>query len=211
MKIFVIHYDKLVERNEHIKQQLKNVPFEFVSNKGVETLTESDMKMFSRINKKEISLSLHHFECYRKLIEQNEYDYALVLEDDVIIADNFFERIQEYINELPNNWDLFFIGNAYGIIPPHILQPNKHVYRKYTRMKNKKIIDGATRCADSYLISKACAEKIIRAIDTPGYWISLPVDHQLNYIIYYEKLQVYWAEPTLVQQGSQLGLFPSSH
>jgi len=91
MKILVIHYDKLIKRKKHILLQLSkyNLECEFVSNYGKDTLTNEERKRFKKLNDSEISLSLHHIECYKRITEQQEYDYAIILEDDVILKDNF--------------------------------------------------------------------------------------------------------------------------
>lgn len=213
MKILVIHYDKLIERKIHILNQLKkyNLDCEFVSNHGKDKLTINDRNKFRNLSDSEISLSLHHFECY-KIISDN-YDYAIIFEDDVILGDNFKNIIEKYILELPSNWDMLFFGEGHGVhIPDYRLESGKNIYTKSTQLKNKNIkgIDGSTRCADSYIISNKCCKKILEIINSPNYIICHPVDHLLNYINYYNNFNIFWSEPTLTRQGTNTGTFKSS-
>jgi hypothetical protein len=69
--------------------------------------------------------------------------------------------------------------------------------------------DGATRCADSYLITDSCATKLFNYVSGCGI-IDLPIDWFMNTICRELDLEVYWAEPTIIQQGSEVGLFKST-
>ena len=216
LKIYVIHYNKLVERKTHMLKQLTSIGYdcEFVSNWGRDVLTSKDKCRFKNLNDSEISLTLHHFECFKRIAEGND-PYAMIFEDDVILTDDFREKLEEYIKELPENFDMFFIGQGQGVhIPKHRQIEGVHVYRKSVLLKNNLPggIDGSTRCADSYIISKTCCKKIVDIVlsKNPPYGITMPLDHLLNYINYHNQFKIYWAEPTLVIQGTSNGRFKSS-
>jgi hypothetical protein len=117
---------------------------------------------------------------------------------------NFTEKLNKYINELPNDWDMLFIGNGCNLhIPKKELKDGVYIYKKGTK-------NGATRCTDSYLISKKCAEKIINIVNSENLIIKKPADWWLNEVLEKINANVYWAEPTIVSQGSQLKKFKSS-
>ena len=67
MKIYIIHYDKLIKRKINMEKQLleNNLIGEFVSNYGKEILTINDKKMFRNLTDSEISIALHHIQCYK--------------------------------------------------------------------------------------------------------------------------------------------------
>jgi GR25 family glycosyltransferase involved in LPS biosynthesis len=213
MKILVIHYDKLVERKIHILKQFNKhglTDFEFVSNHGKDKLTLKEKSRFKNLTDGEISLMLHHFECYKIISEK--YDYAIIFEDDVILADNFKSKIEKYISDLPGDWDMLFFGEGQGVhIPQYRLRPDVNIYKKMTDLKNNIPggIDGSTRCADSYIVSKKCARKIVQVIDKLQI-TNIPLDHLLNKINHFCKFNIYWAEPTLVIQGTSNGSFKTS-
>ena len=213
MKILVIHYDKLVERKKHMLKQLDKAglnDFEFISNHGKDKLTAQEKSKFKNLTDGEISLMMHHFECYKIISEK--YDYAIIFEDDVILADNFQNRIEKYIAELPEDWDMLFFGEGQGVhIPQYRQSPGVNIYKKMTDLKNKMPggIDGSTRCADSYIVSKKCAQKIAQVINMLNV-TSIPLDHLLNKINHFCKFNIYWAEPTLAIQGTSNGTFKTS-
>ena len=213
MKILVIHYDKLIERKKHILKQLDNAglnDFEFVSNHGKEKLTPIEKSKFKDLTDGEISLMLHHFECYKIISEK--YDYAIIFEDDVILGDNFKNKIEKNISDLPEDWDMLFFGEGHGVhIPQYRQSPGVNIYKKMTDLKNKMPggIDGSTRCADSYIVSKKCAQKLVQVINILQI-TSIPLDHLLNKINHLCKFNIYWAEPTLTIQGSTNGTFNSA-
>jgi GR25 family glycosyltransferase involved in LPS biosynthesis len=212
MKIFVIHYDKLVERKKNIDYQLKlnNISAEFISNKSIENITYTERKMFRNIKDVEMSICLHHIECFKKIANLIDIDYALILEDDVILCDNFINILNKYISLLPPDFDMLFIGDGCGMhIPKNQLINNKFIYKKDNYPSSWGGL-GATKCLDSYIISKKCAELIINKLKLPNYTILCPADHWLNHVIRNNNLNVYWAEPTIVKQGSENKFFKSS-
>jgi hypothetical protein len=105
---------------------------------------------------------------------------------------------------------MLFIGDGCGLhIPKNRLNVNNFIYLK----DNFPTIHGglgATRCLDSYLITKKCAQKIVEKIAQTNYTILCPADHWLNHVIRNNNFIVYWSEPTIVTQGSEKKLFISS-
>ena len=213
IKIYVVHYTPLIERKKNIIQQLKknNLKAEFISDFDKENLTDIDLSIFDidRVKLGVCSNICKHICCYRKII-QNNVDYALVLEDDACLCQNFSNKLKTYLSQLPSNFDMLFIGDGCGL---HILQselkPGKYIYEKGV-CRTSWGGAGATRCTDSYIISSNCATKIIDYINKKNEIIGESGDHWLNRVIRSLDLTVYWAEPTIVQQGSQNGVFNSS-
>jgi GR25 family glycosyltransferase involved in LPS biosynthesis len=213
MKIFVLHYSKLVDRKKHILEQFKKqniTDYEFIEKYDREDLEDGDMLLFDIcVNKSMISLINKHFYVY-KLIAEN-YENALIFEDDVVLNDNFTDILNKYMTQLPKDYDMLFIGNGCNLhIEKHKLNSNQNIYEKClypTRWGG----DGASRCSDSYIISKKCANKLCEYINNLEYKIKLPSDWWLNIAARDNKFKVYWSEPTIVTQGTQNGLFKSSH
>ena len=201
MKVFVVHYDKLVKRKENMINQLNkfNYEYEFISNYGQDKLTLNDKKKFRNLTNGEISVSLHHIECFKKIAESPK-DYALILEDDAILHPKFNSILEFYKKQLPENWDMLFIGDGCNMhIDKNLLITEKNIYENKT-----------TRCLDSYLISKKCCKTILEKLNLPNYTILVPVDHWLNCVILKNNFNVFWAEPTIATQGSEKGAYKSS-
>lgn len=114
MKTYIINLKEAVERKEYMNQQLALLPpslsVEFVEavDGRVMSVSEQNEKFDSdkfrkRYTKKvrpgEIGCTLSHQKCYRKLIESEER-YALILEDDVVVRQNWGTLVPEIENLL---------------------------------------------------------------------------------------------------------------
>jgi len=211
MKIFVTHYTKLTDRRQNIARQLlmNDLEAEFVTQYDREDLLDSDIKKFvsnNRFGLSEISLTMKHLFCYREIAEK--YDYALILEDDAIFVNGFKSKLEAYISQLPNDWDMLFIGDGCNLhIPYNIVKnSNTNIFKKCLE-PTPWGGNGATRCTDSYLISKKCAAKIIESSNSG---IDNSIDWWLNGVCRKHGFNVYWAEPTIVTQGSENGMYRPS-
>ncbi len=213
MKIFVLHYSKLVDRKTHILEQFQKqniTDYEFIEKYDRENLKDCDTLLFDTCVKKSmVSLMNKHYYVY-KLIAEN-YENALILEDDVILCDNFIEKLNSYMSQLPEYYDMLFIGDGCNLhIEQHKLISNQNIYEKclYPTSWGG---NGATRCSDSYIITKNCANKLCEYINNLKCKINLPIDWWLNVAARDNNFKVYWAEPTIITQGTQNGTFQSSH
>lgn len=312
MKYFVTHYKPLKERKQNLLIQLKkeNIEAEFIEVFDREELTNNELKIFHQNIKPSVaSLICKHIECYRRVVES--YEYAVIFEDDVILEQSFEEKLKKYIKQLPEDWDMLFIGNGCNLhINKKLLKKDVNVYKKsvypslmtfyheldlevqwksylekegydYYKIgrinKNenldnkfnfenfhsnkfnslmKNIVNkdmkylqkyapqdthiyitsdgfyevknfenftedekncifysgmeggaGGSRCSDSYLVNKKCAKKIIEYIKIIDEKIDKGCDWWLNRIMKKLNLNIYWAEPTIVEQGSQTNVY----
>ena len=62
-----------------------------------------------------IGCTVSHIELWKKIVKEND-NIVLILEDDVIIKDNFSEEFNKYYRQAPDNWDILYLGasNVYG-------------------------------------------------------------------------------------------------
>lgn len=206
MKIFVIHYKKLGYRKTHIIEQFAKcniTDYEFIE-------IEKDDSIFEEnYSKREISISIKHFYAYKQISEN--YEYGLIVEDDILLCDDFVNVLHLYIAQLPENYDMLFLGDGCNLhIEPDVVIPDKYVYEKclYPTSWGG---DGASRCVDSYVVSKKCANQLCQYIENLSYKINLPIDWWLNVAARDNNLKVYWGEPTIVAQRKPNRRFFSSH
>jgi hypothetical protein len=119
-------------------------------------------------------------------------------------------KLTNYMTQVPTDYDMVFIGDGCQLhIPTSQLVPNQNIYKKCIDT-NDEGYGGATRCTDSYVIHNRCAKKICDYMMNLKYKINSPVDWWLNVAARDNNLSVYWAEPTIVTQGTHTGLFPTS-
>lgn len=212
IQTFVIHYPKLINRRQHILAELAKIPipnYDFIEIDR-DLLPHGNLRIFEQhFNKAQIAISLSHFYAYKEIAEK--YKFGLILEDDVILSPMFKQNLDMYMQKLPNDFDMLFIGNGCNLhIPWWKKRKGKFIYKK----GHKKTYwggQGATRCADSYIVSNACAKRMCFLIANLNYKINLPIDFFLNTLLKQMKANIYWAEPTIVTQGSQNGMFTQSY
>jgi len=155
-----------------------------------------------------MSLYLKHIYTYKVIAEH--YEHALIMEDDVILCEGFATKLNTYISQLPECYDMLFIGDGCDLhIQKDRLIQGQYIYEKCLEPTSWGGL-GATRCTDSYIVSKKCAKTLYDYICNLKYQIDLPIDWWLNVAARDNQLKVYWAEPTIVSQGSEIGLFNSS-
>ena len=211
-----MHYKKLIDRKPHIIEHFTKhniTDYEFIETYDKDELTEEQSSLFDiNVTNSMRSLMTKMFYVYKEIADK--YDSALILEDDVILSNSFTAILNKYVTQLPENYDMLFIGDGCKLhMPRQLLRSNKHVYAKclYPTSWGG---DGASRCTDSYIVNKKCAIKLceyIEPIKKGNYKINLPSDWWLNVAARDNKFNVFWAEPTIVTQGTQNGLFNTSH
>lgn len=196
MKIFICHWKKLQKRKEFLLEILQNHQinnYEFVIDYDVDNWNIDEIqKEFPRIfgfnpsgrklKYSEISLSLKHIKIIKEVAQSS--DYALVLEDDVILCDNFKEEFLKSFNQLPENWDLAWVGTCCNLHAQPL--PGKRISKTY-----------GSRCTHAYIISSQCAKKILDELK----YCNNGADFYYNYLIQKYQLNNYWFEPALVIQN----------
>jgi GR25 family glycosyltransferase involved in LPS biosynthesis len=222
LKTYIVHCKKFNERKLFLQDQIANLfsNYEFYEEYDGDELTESIIQSYycssveeqikklklwyeqkqgtpyARIlNKAEISLTIKHYEVLKKIAESSD-EYAIVLEDDVIFISNFVDLFFKYLDNTPKDFDFIFLGSGANLKPENI-SPDKIVY-----LKNHP----ASKCTDSYVVTRKAANDIIKTY-LP---FNICVDYELAYQMYLHNHKVYWWEPSLIKQGSEVGLFKSS-
>ena len=155
MKIFVLHYSKLTQRKRFILHQFARhgiTDYEFIERFDKDAITDDECPEFSKnyvANRRtELSLHLKHIHVYR-LMMLHDYEDVLVFEDDVVLSDDFMNKLKDYMTQLPKDYDMLFIGDGCKLhIPKYMQVPNKNIYEKCLH-ETKWGGNGAARCTDS--------------------------------------------------------------
>lgn len=206
-KIFVIHYNKLIDRKQHIINQFQKIGitnYEFFEDIDRDDLYNYDLSILSsewltsENRKGIIAVTLAHFKLYEYIIN-NHYKHTLIFEDDVILSTDFIPKLNACMQQMPVDYDILFIGNGCNLhIEEHKINNNELVYPKQS-----------SRCSDSYIVSEHFASNILQFV-REKHKIDIAIDHFMNTFFTNHNCKVYWAEPTFVSQGSQNNMFLSS-
>lgn len=141
-KIFCLTLKDTPKRREYAEQHFKN--------------HNIDVEMFYGINGKKFGLNTHipymddqpfwtpddgpvhfispgHIGCILshyilwKVLTYLPYEEIIIFEDDVILCDNFKEKLIEYKSGLPDDWQYVFIGHCCLPSEEHIIKINKNI------------------------------------------------------------------------------------
>ena len=184
-KIYFINLDENIDRWNKLSH--KNIiRFPAINGKKIDkNKLIKDKIISSKNNLKlgQIGCALSHISVL-KLIQKQDEQYGLILEDDVIIPDNFS------VNQLklPNNFDLLFLGgcNIKGEkISENLIKPTK--------------IDGTYNlCWHAVLVNKNSVQKILDLLIP----LRRPIDSQIREE--YNKLNVFYYYPNIINQNKSL-------
>jgi GR25 family glycosyltransferase involved in LPS biosynthesis len=146
-----------------------------------------------------ISCTYKHYMALKDIVD-NDYDYGVIIEDNIQFKDNVPNLIQKYIEQLDkyynDNWDILFEGEMFKYIEKP-LQPNILVYPKsneITYFNNNIYCHGGTRAATFYLVKKECAKKLIEHY-LP---FSMAPDWWMNHLFRKLNIKSFWVEPSIV-------------
>ena len=178
-KCFFINLDRRKDRLNHIEKNLTFYAERFPAIDANDlNLNDEILNLFSKslnkLTKAEIACALSHYKLWKQLSLDNSADNYLILEDDVVFEDGFFDFWnQVFSKHIPKNYNLIYLGGC---------QPwNKPEYHKVLKSYNKyfcniKKNDFFTKNdhyfhmnAQSYIISKQGASLICQYIEQYGF------------------------------------------
>ena len=209
MKIFVVHAASLKERGEHMDRMLRSMgmDYEFIREGDLDAL---DAQLMGRFFKDGGTLkptvrhscaTKHFLAC--EYIVNNDLEGALVLEDDIVLHNNFKSVCEQSLNELRRDYKdrpaiISFEDSSLRFVPR---SQRRHGQLLYPATKG--------RMAGCYWMSRHCAEVILKdladnkcgATDADTYHYELLQRGLIDYL---------WCQPTIATQGTFSGTFRSS-
>jgi GR25 family glycosyltransferase involved in LPS biosynthesis len=138
-----------------------------------------------------ISCTYKHYLCLKDIIDNN-YDYGVIMEDNIYFKENIPELIDKYIYQLKTNyneWDILFDCNWTNYIEGPT-NSELLVYPKTNEITSQ--CHGGTKAASFYLITKNCAKKLyehyIPFNNSPDWW--------MNDLFRKLYIKSFWVEPS---------------
>lgn len=203
-QIYISHYEKLTDRKVYFDKVISTNPLfkraqVVASNDEIDKqvlLNNSyvdDRTVWHGLKNSEICIAEQMFKIYR-LIAKSNNDLCLILEDDFVLTENFNHYLNEFLNNLPNDFDCIFMSSCCDLKPKHNNVVNKYFYEEET-----------SRCTTAYLIKKETCEKILSIAN-----YTAPIDWHLNFIKEKLGLKYYWTDPIIVLQGSEKDIYKSN-
>lgn len=227
-KILVVSVPRFTDRHERVKQSLAGLSFDFFWGadklalnydvaKADGTYDEQRAKKLQRqgkaLNLGEIACSLSHRNLYTVMIE-NGWEKVLILEDDVLPLIANMNALPAAIQELPQNWELVYLGylkheevtaglkakqffykiiSALGLMAWSYKMVSNLLPKPYSKHLRKA---GFHDCTHAYAITLAGAKKLL-AIQTP---VVYRADDLLSATIMKGELNAFITDPKFFDQ-----------
>lgn len=195
LPVFVINLDRSPDRLELMlaEAQRAGLAFErFSAVDGRDALPDWLRPQFPKaanLSSGEVGCYASHLSVYRQ-ITRNELAYAMVLEDDAMLADDLQSIVKEALSMAPKGWDYIRLSGhfkraVYSIGP----LPNRRHLVRHTLIPNT---------TAGYLISRGGAEKML----APGLRLR-PIDRDIKFA-WLRNLDVFGVYPSPVSQRVDL-------
>lgn len=205
--VIVLHvrtgYEK---REQHIRRMFDkmNIDFEFILNGDMADITPDVLdSYFTGVMHKvsaETSCALKHLLAYEQIVTR-KLPGALILEDDMVLYDNFTEVFNDCMSEMTHRHIedalISFEDSTLRFVPFSQRRKGQHLY-----------IASRDRFAGCYYITYRTAERIVDYVNKNK--CDLPADLFHTALITRIGLPYYWCHPCIATQGTHNGLFPSS-
>ena len=127
---------------------------------------------------------MSHVLLWQKLL-QMDVPYAVVLEDDAVITDNFSDELKARLQKLPDNWDIMFLNGCY--------KKFGYVFDDGLRQARGGL------CTFAYTISLKGARYLLQRALLRS---EKPIDHVLDYETLTGRLVSFHADPPLAYTSS---------
>ena len=200
-KVFILSVKSFSDRIAHVENELNKhqIPFEFVFNFDATDIKPGDLSIFNPSNMTiaHQSLVLKNIWIWKKMVKEN-IKRAMVFEDDIILTDNFREKLTQIIEDTKTLAPgyLIFLGGADTKLSPNFLQhPSPLVPRRITTAEGF-IIDNTTA-------KKRCEWLLNNNISLPADGLMCKIDQDMG-------LPHYWPKQAIVEQASCTGKFKTT-
>jgi len=192
--IYVVHFEPLKDRRKQVEESLeplRNIPTSWkIMNEETDLKAANSFSVtFSSTPKifialQELAVSLAHLEIYKEILREG-YETCLIIEDDAILGQTFFENIETALRE-SKDYDFTFLSACCNLHVPRILPGLLQE-------------SSTSRSVCGYILRSNNLENIIKACEP---FVNV-IDHHLNHIRQEFGLRYAWSEPPLIGAGSE--------
>ena len=210
MIVLVIHAARLRERGEHIDRMLSDMgmEYEFILEGDADALTDELLDRYLADGPENMhqrssraSCTIKHFLSYEKVVAEG-MEGALIIEDDIILHDNFKSLFEQSIREYQTHYAdknilISYEDSSLQFVP------------RSQRSKGRMLYPGKKdRMAGAYFINRHAAQTILDCLKRQP--TDIPIDCYHYQLLREGVIDYLWCQPALATQGSFTGLFRSS-
>jgi GR25 family glycosyltransferase involved in LPS biosynthesis len=216
-KLYYINLKKRVDRREHFKKECekvgipetKIVRFEAFDGSDYE-FKEEDLKLFTKANyigksfeKKVIGNQLSHFYILKEMIEKN-YNYIIIVQDDVVFRNGFLDYIEDIMNHIPENSEIINIGfHTYAYYAHFVawdLEADNDIEKLGSPVNDFicQLNHNINPCSLAYIVTRDGALQLVDYFEKNGFLEE--TDH--NYNRYLKQKNIYYGSSTVLCTGN---------
>lgn len=183
--------------------------------KGVngKALNENDIEMRNISNlytkfgpKSAIGCALSHLNTWKNFLENTTDQYAIIFEDDIILVDDFINKLDIVMSHVPKDFDVLYIGcfgcdqkNQNEINIFNFLCSLIGMTSQYKKINEHISVPSAAFATHSYILSRKGAQKLIEYLDGN---IHNHIDFCMQQLASKNKIKAYVSTPRLAYQTS---------
>lgn len=207
-KIFIINLEKRQDRKETLEKQLKQYNirnYEFLNAVDGEKLDIDPVSLPPEVNRPHLGEEFqHHFSnneiaCLQshinaiKKAKEEDLDYVIILEDDVVLCEDWNKRLERLLKLTPKNWQHIYLSgepNEYMLkFKPLNLAPFLHVEKSTITMG-----------AFSYILRKDIYDLVITELEK----LRMPTDDVIKDLVYDGHIKSYTFYPFLTYHENEI-------
>jgi hypothetical protein len=208
--VLVAHVKQGYEsRRRSIERQLRDLrmPFEFMLDGDVPDLTPAVMTRWFAPQLEPAAMqscSCKHLLMYERIVAEG-WPGALILEDDIVLADSFVQVFGATIHELRSSDDSAVETAWVSYENSTLRMPRGSQLRKGVHLYPA----SRTRCTGAYYVGRRAAQALLRLAETVK--VSAGIDIWVDSMAARapDEIRILWCHPTVAEQGSMNGLFDS--
>lgn len=199
---YIIHVSTAHERRTHMDNVIsKNhcLNPDFILEGDIKDLSQAVLQKYFSENDMlpaQVSCAYKHILAYEKIIA-NKNEVAIILEDDIILDENFCRTIQHIINEVTHrkieNFIISLEDSNMKLVKGSEVIKGQFLYKKME-----------CRFTGASLMDYKAAQSLLHKIKSKP--LNIPIDWYHNECAKNEDINIYWSYPTIATQGSTMGL-----
>ena len=150
MKAYCINLKRRTDRLAEVKRECKKNMLDMVLIEAVD-----GKEVYSHVEGNIMKGALGCYDSHLKALKliKESGETGLIIEDDAVFIDNFRVEYKKRIDELPDKWDMFFLGGS-------MLWENPTEPYSENLLKAKNIL-----CTQAYLVNIKSIDKLIKKVE----------------------------------------------
>lgn len=207
-RVFVIGLSQMPDRWRTTEKHLQSLGIEptvflglYGKDLGLESTKDIKNNLYFKLTHNRVALALNHWFLWNHIALLNVP--AIILEDDVMLPDDFFAFFTESMAETPADWEFVYLSLLY----PDRLEDGRIGGQKLTgnvwRHTGPRTWDGACDGTHAYMVSAEGAKKMVGV----PFALDAPIDRWISFNLL-RRLRTYIWHPSPIKQRDWISTTP---